>query len=119
MALGTKIREVGNVVILDLSGRITIGETCSQFRDEIRGMLDSGYRNIIVNLAEVSYIDSCGLGQIVGCFATVAHRGGKLKLLNLRERVTELMYVTKLHTIFESFNNEAEAVRSFGAAAHG
>jgi anti-sigma B factor antagonist len=119
MSLTIKVRETGNVAILDLNGRITLGEGSALLRDEVREMLDSGHRNILLNLAEVSYIDSSGLGQMVGCFATVAHRGGHLKLLNLGKRVHELMQVTKLHTVFEAHTDEAEAIRSFGAAAHG
>jgi len=119
MSLTIHVRETGNVVILDLNGRITLGEGSALLRDEVREMLDSGHRNILLNLAEVSYIDSSGLGQLVGSFATVAHRGGQLKLLNLGKRVHELMQVTKLHTVFEAHTSEAAAIKSFGAAAHG
>lgn len=119
MSLTINVRETGNVVILDLKGRITIGEASALLRDEVRGMLDGGHRNILLNLAEVSYIDSSGLGQLVGSFATVAHRGGQLKLLNLGKRVHELMQVTKLHTVFEAHTSETAAIRSFGSAAHG
>jgi anti-sigma B factor antagonist len=102
MSLTINVRESGNVVVLDLNGRIT---------------LDSGQKNILLNLAEVSYIDSTGLGQFVGSFATVTSRGGQLKLLNLQKRLQELMQITKLITVFETYTNEAAAVRSFGAAA--
>src|ERR1700736_3003726 len=94
VSLTVKVRETGNVVILDLNGRITLGEASALLRDKIREMLDSGHKNILLNLAEVSYIDSSGLGQMVGSYATVAHRGGQLKLLNLGKKVQELMQVT-------------------------
>lgn len=119
MSLTINVRETGNVVILDLNGRITLGEASALLRDEIREMLDSGHKNIVLNLAEVSYIDSSGLGQLVGSFATVAHRGGHLKLLNLGKRVHELMQVTKLHTVFEAYTSETAAIRSYSDAAHG
>lgn len=119
MSLTIQVRETGGIVVLDLSGRITIGEACALLRDEIREMLDAGHRNILLNLGEVSYIDSSGLGQLVGSFATTAHRGGSLKLLNLGKNVNQLMQVTKLHTVFEAHTSEAAAIRSFGSAAHG
>lgn len=118
MSLSSSVRENGNVVVLDLKGRITLGEGSSLLRDQIREMLDSGHRNIVLNLAGVTYIDSAGLGQMVGSFATIAHRGGHLKLLNMSKRVAELMHITKLHAVFESFTNEQAAIRSFADAAH-
>ena len=119
MSLTIDVRETGDVCILDLHGRITLGVGSALLRDEIREMLDSGHRNILLNMADVSYIDSSGLGQLVGSFATVAHRGGHLKLVNLGKRVHELMQVTKLHTVFEAHTSETAAIRSFSAAAHG
>src|ERR1039457_4113928 len=98
MSLKINVRESGNVVILDLNGRITIGEQAASLRDAIKEHLDSGQKNILLNLAEVSYIDSTGLGQFVGSFATVTSRGGQLKLLNLQKRLQELMQITKLIT---------------------
>ena len=117
MSLKINVRESGNVVILDLSGRIIIGEEAASLRETIKESLDSGQKNILLNLAEVSYIDSTGLGQFVGSFATVTSRGGQLKLLNLQKRPQELMQITKLITVFESFDNESAAVRSFQPAA--
>jgi len=114
MSLKIDVRESGNVVILDLIGRITIGEEASSLRDTIKEMLDNGHKNILLNLAEVTYIDSTGLGQFVGSFATVTSRGGQLKLLNLQKRLQELMQITKLITVFETFTSEPAAVRSFG-----
>lgn len=117
MSLKINVRESGNVVILDLNGRITIGEEAASLRDTIKEHLDNGQKNILLNLAEVSYIDSTGLGQFVGSFATVTSRGGQLKLLNLQKKLQELMQITKLITVFETYTNESAAVRSFASAA--
>ncbi|HVN02902.1 MAG TPA: STAS domain-containing protein [Bryobacteraceae bacterium] len=113
MSLKINVRESGDVVILDLDGRITIGEEATALRDTIKEMLDGGHRNILLNLANVSYIDSTGLGQFVGSYATVTSRGGQLKLLNLQKKLQELMQITKLITVFETFTGEAAALRSF------
>ena len=117
MSLKINVRESGNVLVLDLNGRITIGEEAATLRDTIKEHLDNGQKNILLNLAEVSYIDSTGLGQFVGSFATVTSRGGQLKLLNLQKKLQELMQITKLITVFETYTNETTAVRSFTASA--
>jgi len=117
MSLKIGVRESGSVVILDLNGRITIGEEAASLRDTIKELLESGQKNILLNLAEVSYIDSTGLGQFVGSFATVTSKGGQLKLLNLQKKLQELMQITKLITVFESYTSEPAALRSFTAAA--
>jgi len=117
MSLKIDLRESGNVLILDLIGRITIGEEVSLLRDTIKEHLDSGQKNILLNLADVSYMDSTGLGQFVGSFATVTSRGGQLKLLNLQKKLQELMQITKLITVFETYTNESAAIRSFQSAA--
>jgi anti-sigma B factor antagonist len=104
-------------VILDLNGRITIGEETASLRNSIKEHLDSGQKNILLNLGEVSYIDSTGLGQFVGSYATVTSRGGQLKLLNLQKKLQELMQITKLITVFETYTNEPAAVRSFASVA--
>jgi len=117
MSLKIGLRESGSVLILDLNGRITIGEEVSSLRDTIKEHLDSGQKNILLNLAEVSYIDSTGLGQFVGSFATVTSRGGQLKLLNLQKKLQELMQITKLITVFETYTDEPAAIRSYAAAA--
>jgi len=117
MSLKINVRESANVVILDLDGRITLGEEAASLRDTIKELLDSGQKNILLNLGNVSYIDSTGLGQFVGSFATVTSRGGQLKLLNLQKRLQELMQITKLMTVFETYTSESAAVRSFAAAA--
>ena len=113
MSLTINIRESGNVVILDLAGSITLGDSLSVLREEMKDLLDAGHRNIVLNLAEVRYIDSSGLGQLVGSHATVTNKGGKLKLLNMDKRVNELMQVTKLLTVFESYTSEVAALKSF------
>ncbi|MGE5488834.1 MAG: STAS domain-containing protein [bacterium] len=117
MALNFDIRHVSDVAIVDLGGRLTLGEASGTLRKTIKELLGEGHRNILLNLAGVSYIDSSGLGELVGAFATVANRGGALKLLNLQKRVNELMQVTKLLTVFETFTDENAAVRSFARAA--
>ena len=117
MSLKINVRESGDVLILDLNGRITLGEEAASLRDTLREQIDSGRKNILLNLAEVTYIDSSGLGQLVGSFATVTSRGGQLKLPNLQKRLHELMQVTKLITVFEVYATEAAALRSFAASA--
>ena len=115
MSLKINIRETSNGVILDLSGRITLGEPLVELRDCIRESLAGDRKNILLNLADVSYIDSSGLGQLIGSFASVTSRGGQMKLLNLQKRVQDLMQVTKLLTVFETYTNEHAALRSFAA----
>ncbi len=119
MALKIDIRETPNAVVLDLHGRITIGESISELRDTIREVLAGNQKNILLNLADVSYIDSSGLGQLIGSNATVVNAGGRMKLLNLQNRVQDLLQITKLLTVFETFTSETAALRSFGAAAAG
>ncbi|MGE5569015.1 MAG: STAS domain-containing protein [Rhodospirillales bacterium] len=113
MSLKISVRQVGSVAVLDLSGRITLGEASGSLRDTIKDLLSKGQKNVILNLADVSYIDSSGLGELVGGFATVSNRGGSLKLLNVQQRVDELMQITKLYSVFEAFTDEAAAVQSF------
>ena len=115
MSLKISIREPANAAILDMSGRITLGDALGDLRDSIREALAGDQVNILLNLAEVSYIDSSGLGQLIGSYATVASKGGQMKLLNLQKRVNDLMQITKLLTVFEVFNDEQEALRSFTA----
>ena len=116
MSLNIKIRETGEAVILDLSGRLTLGEPLAELRDSVREALAGDRKNILLNLAEVSYIDSSGLGQLIGSYAATTSRGGQMKLLNLQKRVNDLMQVTKLLTVFETYTSERAALSSFGAA---
>jgi anti-sigma B factor antagonist len=106
-------RQVGDVSVMDAVGRITLGEGSSIFRETLRELLAKGHKKILLNLADVSYIDSSGIGELVSGFTTVTNQGGQLKLLNLNKRVKDLLQITKLYTVFEVFEDEATAVRSF------
>jgi anti-sigma B factor antagonist len=106
-------RQVGDVTVVDAAGRITLGEGASVFRDSIRDLLAKGNKKLLVNLSEVSYIDSSGIGEMVSAFTSVTNNGGQLKLLGLSKRVKDLLQITKLYTVFEAFDDETEAVRSF------
>jgi anti-sigma B factor antagonist len=110
-------RAVGDVMVLDLKGRVTLGEGDELLKDKINSLLNQGRRKLVLNLAEVPYIDSAGLGEIVRTYTTVSRQGGGLKLLNLTKRITDLLSITKLLTVFETFDSENEAVRSFSASA--
>ena len=115
MKVGT--RQVDGVTIVDASGRITLGEGSVILRDTVRDLLSKGNKKIVLNLAEVPYVDSAGLGEVVRTYTTVSRQGGSLKLLNLTKRITDLLSITKLLTVFETFESEDEAVRSFSASA--
>jgi len=106
-------RKVGDVSVIDAVGRITLGEGASSFRDTIREMVAGGDKKVRVNLGDVTYGDSSGIGELVSGFTTVTNQGGQLKLLNLTKRIQDLLQITKLYTVFEVFDDEAEAVRSF------
>jgi anti-sigma B factor antagonist len=106
-------RQVGDVTVIDANGRITLGEGSSTFRDSIRDLTAKGNKKILLNLGDVSYIDSSGIGEMVSGFTSVTNQGGQLKLLNLTKRVKDLLQITKLYTVFEVFDDEAAAVRSF------
>jgi anti-anti-sigma factor len=113
MSLEIKQRERESVIILDLNGRLTVGEEASSMRERVRALLEAGVRNLILNLQECDYIDSTGLGTLVICYTSVQKAGGKLKLMKLTRRNIELLVLTKLETIFEIFNEEQDAVNSF------
>jgi anti-sigma B factor antagonist len=106
-------RQVGDVTVLDVAGRITLGEGSSALRDTLRDLVSKGQKKILLNLGEVSYIDSSGIGELVSGFTTVANHGGQLKLLGLTKRVKDLLQITKLYTVFDVHDDEAGAVRSF------
>jgi anti-sigma B factor antagonist len=106
-------REVGDVTVVDVSGRITLGEGSSAMRDTLRELVSAGKRKILLNLSEVTYIDSSGIGELVSGFTTVANAGGTLKLQGLTKRVKDLLQITKLYTVFDVHEDEAHAVRSF------
>lgn len=107
------IRDVGDVRILDLDGKITIGVGDVKLRELVEEALEQGCRKVIINLKHVSHIDSSGIGEMVGCFTTVKRRGGQMSLLNLPPRINDILQVTQLITVFDVFDNEAEAIQSF------
>jgi anti-sigma B factor antagonist len=109
-------RAIGDVLVLDVKGRITLGEGDELLKDKVNSLLNQGYKKIVLNLAEVPYIDSAGLGEIVRTYTTVSRQGGNLKLLNLTKRITDLLAITKLLTVFETFDSENDAVQSFSSA---
>ena len=110
-------RNTGDVVLLDLKGKITLGEGDELLKDKVNSLVNQGHKKIILNLADVPYIDSAGLGEVVRTYTTVSRQGGSLKLLNLTKRITDLLSITKLLTVFETFDSEAEAVSSFATPA--
>jgi anti-sigma B factor antagonist len=109
-------REIGDVSVLDLDGPITVGaDSVERLADKVRSLLQQGRRHLIINLAAVPYIDSTGLGELVRSYATVHRQDGQLKLLNVTERLNDLLVITKLTTVFDLFDDEAAAVASFSA----
>jgi anti-sigma B factor antagonist len=106
-------REIGEIVIVDLSGKITLGEGSSTLRQTIRGLIDGGHRKIVLNLFDVDYIDSSGIGELVSGYTTVRNAEGEMKLLHLTKRVHDLLQITRLFTVFDVRSNEEEALRSF------
>ncbi len=106
-------RESGNVTVIDVSGRITLGEGSAMLREMIRDLLNKGHKRIVLNLGDVNYIDSSGIGELVSGYTTVKNHGGELKLLNLTKRVHDLLQITKLFTVFDVYTDEQAAVRSF------
>lgn len=113
MALKIENREVGHVTILDVQGRIVLGDEIHTLRDAVRRLVAEGKKKIILNLADVDYIDSSGVGELVGSFTTVRNAGGELKLLNLTQKVHDVLHVTKLYTVFDIRDDEFTAVKSF------
>ena len=113
MSVKLNTRQVGDVTVVDVAGRITLGEGSSALRDLMRDMVGKGQKKILLNLGEVSYIDSSGIGELVSGFTTVTNSGGQLKLLNLNKRVKDLLQITKLYTVFDVHEDEAGAIRSF------
>ena len=105
MSVKLTTRQVGDVTVVDAAGRITLGEGASMFRDTIRDLAAGGHKKLLLNLAEISYIDSSGIGELVSGFTTVANQGGVVKLLNLTKRVQDLLQITKLYTVFEVFDD--------------
>ena len=110
-------RTVGDVVVLDLKGKVTLGQGDELLKDKVNSLVNQGHRKIVLNLAGVPYVDSAGLGEIVRTYTTVSRQGGSMKLLNLTKRIKDLLSITKLLTVFETFDSESEAVQSFPASA--
>lgn len=115
MSLKMQTKEVNGVIIINLSGQITLGDASASLREEVRDQLGHGYNKIVLNLGDVTYIDSAGLGELTGSFMSVKNRGGALKLLNLTKRVHDLMQITKLYTVFDVYDDEKAAVASFAS----
>ena len=110
-------RTIGDVVVLDIKGRVQLGDGDEKLKDKVNSLLNQGRKKIVLNLAEVPYIDSAGLGEVVRTFTTVSRQGGQLKLLNLTKRITDLLAITKLLTVFDTYDSEQDAVQSFSASA--
>lgn len=113
MTMKVTTRQVDGVTILDLSGRITLGEGSVQLRDAVRDLLTKGQKHILLNLGDVNYIDSSGIGELVSAYTTARNQGGELKLLNLTKKVHDLLQITKLYTVFDVKDDEASAIKSF------
>jgi len=113
MSMKVVIRQVDGITILDLSGRITLGEGSITLRDSIHEVLAKGSKKILLNLGDTSYIDSSGIGELVSAFTSVKNAGGELKLLNLTKKVHDLLQITKLYTVFDIWDNESSAIGAF------
>ena len=111
--LDVKERQAGDVTILDMTGEVRIGEGSISLRDSIRNLADQGKKKVLLNLAGVKYMDSTGVGELIANYTTITRNGGQLKLLNLTDRIQNLLVITKLLTVFDSYDNEAEALKSF------
>ena len=116
MSMKLTVHEKGDLIIVDASGRLTLGEGTSSLRKRMRGLAEGGSRRILLNMADVTCIDSSGIGELVAAYTTVSTAGGELKLLNLAKSVHELLNITKLYTVFETFEDEASAIGSFPVA---
>jgi anti-sigma B factor antagonist len=113
MSAKLSTRQVGDVTVMDVSGRITLGEGSSSLRDALHSAVEAGNKKILLNLGDVNYIDSSGIGELVAGYTSVSNHGGNLKLLNLTKRVQDLLQITKLYTVFDVHDDEAHAIRSF------
>ena len=116
MSVKLNTRQVGDVTVIDVSGRITLGEGSSALRDILRELTAKGDKKILLNLGDVSYIDSSGIGELVSAYTTVRNQGGELKLLNLTRKVHDLLQITKLYTVFDVKDDEASAIASYARA---
>ena len=116
MSMKATVRQVDSVTVVDVSGRITLGEGCSQLRELIRDQVSKGNKKVLLNLADVTYIDSSGIGELVSAYTAVSNQGGQLKLLSLTKKVHDLLQITKLYTVFDVHDDEAKAISSFEKA---
>lgn len=116
MSMKMAVHEKSGVSVVDISGKLTLGESTNALRNKMNELAESGSDRILLNMADVTYIDSSGIGELVAAHATVANAGGDIKLLNLAKRVHDLLKITKLYTVFEVFEDEASAIGSFAAA---
>lgn len=117
MSMKAKTRRVDSVSVIDISGRITLGDDLAELRQLIRGLLAEGHKSILLNLADVTYIDSSGIGELVSGFTAASNQGGSLKLLHLTKKVQDLLQITKLLTVFDVYDDEAKAIASFAKAS--
>ena len=117
MNMTTSTRQVGAVTIVDISGQIVLGEESAAVRNLVCDLLSKGHKKILLNLGDVNYIDSSGLGHLVSAFTSVRKQGGELKLLNLMKKVQDVMQIAKLYTVFDVMDDEAVAIKSFGQSA--
>jgi anti-sigma B factor antagonist len=113
VSMKASTRQVEGVIVVDLSGRITLGEGSVVLRDLVRDLLSKGNKKILLNLGDVNYIDSSGIGELVSAYTTVRNQGGELKLLNLTKKVHDLLQITKLYTVFDVQEDEAKAIKAF------
>lgn len=114
MSMKASNRQVDGIAVVDMSGRITLGEGSVVLRDTIRDLVGKGQKKILLNLGDVTYIDSSGIGELVSAFTAVRREGGELKLLNLTKKVHDLLQITKLYTVFDIKDDEATAIKAFG-----
>jgi anti-sigma B factor antagonist len=117
MNLTTSTRQVRGVTVVDIEGRIVLGEESARLRELVSELLKNGHKKILFNLVDVQYIDSSGLGSLVSAFTSVQRQGGELKLLNLTSKVHDVLQITKLYTVFDIMDDEAVAINSFGQSA--
>ncbi len=117
MSVQINTREVEGIIVMDLRGRVTLGEATGKVRETIRVIVTGGHRKVLLNLSELDYLDSAGLGEIIGAYTTMRNAGGEMKLLGVTGRALDLLQVTKLATLFELFSEEAEGLKSFSQTA--
>lgn len=113
MSVSIQVRQVGDVTIMSCTGQITLGEATSAFRNTIRDILTKGTRKLLIDLGKVTYLDSAGIGELVGSYSSASRTGATMKLVHLPKKIHDLLQITKLITVFQVFEDEAEAVRSF------